>query len=167
MYVLVRAIHILFGALWVGIAVCGAWVLTPLSSEFGPDAARISAVFRRRGFIAGMPIIAGLTILSGFWLYWRFAHISAEASRTHAGIAYGTGGLLGIIAFVIGGALIGRNMVKAARLAGQAASSASVDERARLMSQATALRHRADAAGNLVAVLLVITVLLMATALYL
>jgi hypothetical protein len=168
MYLLIRAAHVLFGALWVGIAVFAALFLTPLTSDLGPDAGKVAASLRRRGFLAFMPIIAIGTILSGIALYWRFTNgFSPEGSRTHAGMAYGTGGLLGVIAFLIGALVVSRSMIKATAFAGQAAGATDAAERARLLAQAGALRKRADAAGRLIAVLLVITILLMSTGLYL
>lgn len=168
MYLLVRAIHVLFGAVWVGIAVFAAWIITPLAESLGPDAVKVNAIMRKRGFIAGMPILAGTTILTGVALYYRFTgHFSPEGLRSHAAMVYGTGGVLGIISLLIGALVISRSMIKAETVSKAAAGAKSADERNRMLADAAALRARAGAAGNLIAVLLIITVLLMATGLYL
>jgi hypothetical protein len=167
MYLWVRAIHVLFGAIWVGIAVFGAWILKPLTTELGSDAAKVQAIMRRRGFVAGMPILALTTILSGLALYYRFTgHFSPEGSRTHAAMAYGLGGGLAIIAFLIGALLISRSMIKAGQLAQGAGSAKTADERNRMLSEAAALRARAGQFGDVVAVLVTITIVLMAIGLY-
>ena len=50
-----------------------------------------------------------LAILSGFWLYWRYTGgFSPEGSRTHAAMAFGTGGIIAVLAFLIGALMISR-----------------------------------------------------------
>jgi hypothetical protein len=168
MYILIRATHVLFGALWVGIAVFSALFLTPMMRDLGPDAAKAGASLERRGLIVAMPIIAGLTLLSGFWLYWRFTGgFTPEGAHTHAGMAYGTGGLLALISFLIGALVISRSMIGARKAAAAAATTTDAGERGRLLGRAAALQGRAASAGVVIAVLLVITIVLMAIGLYL
>jgi len=117
MFLVVMTLHVLCAALWVAIAVFGAVFLTPAARDLGPDGMKIMLALRKRGFVAFVPIIATITVLSGFWLYWRFtAGFSPEVSRSHAGMTFGTGGILGLTALIIGGAVLSRSVVQAVRL---------------------------------------------------
>jgi uncharacterized membrane protein len=168
MFLVVMALHVLCAALWVGIAVFGAVFLTPAARDLGPDGMKIMLALRKRGFVAFVPIIATLTVLSGIWLYWRYtAGFSPEVSRSHAGMTFGTGGLLGLTALIIGGAVLSRSVVQAVRLATEAMALPEGKDRADRLARASALRQRAASAGNVVAVLVVTAMILMVIARYL
>ncbi len=166
MYLTIRALHVLLGALWFGFAVLMAYFLMPAMEEAGADGAKVAAGLERHRLLVAFGAIAGLTVLSGFWLYWRYtAGFNPVISRTHAGMAFGLGGVLGIIAAVLGGSVVGRSMKRAAAITATAATAPEA-ERARLFAQASALRARARAGAKLLAILLAITLILMATAAY-
>jgi len=167
-FLIVLTLHVLCAATWVGIAVFGALFLTPAARDLGPDGMKIMLALRKRGFVAFVPVIATTAVLSGLWLYWRYtAGFSAEVSRSHSGMAFGTGGLLGIIALIIGGAVLSRSVAQSAHLAQEAASMPDGKERAERLVRAAALRQRAAAAGNIVAVLIVTAMIFMVIARYL
>jgi hypothetical protein len=167
-FLVVFVLHVLCAALWVGVGVIGALFLTPAARDMGPDGVKMMLALRKRGFVAFVPIIAAITILSGFWLYWRYtAGFSAEVVHSHAGAAFGIGGLTGVLSFIIGGAVISRNLVQAMRLGTEAAALPEGRDRADRLARAQVLRQRAASAGNLVGVLLVVTVILMVIARYL
>ena len=141
-FFVVLILHALCGALWVGAAVIAALFLTPAARDLGPDGMKMMLALRKRGFVAYMPVIATLTVLSGIWLYWRFtAGFSAEVSRSHTGMAYGIGGLLGLIALIIGGAVLSASVVKAMKLSTEAASLPEGPDRKQRLS-ATRAAHR-------------------------
>ncbi len=167
MYLSIRALHVLCGALWVGFAVFGALWLMPMTQDLGPDAARVGQSLQRRGYMVAIPTVSLVAILSGGWLYWRFtAGFETDASGTPAAMAFGTGGVLAILSWVIGVLFIGRGMAKSGALAIRAAS-APEPERSRMLAEAGALRKRAMIVNRLVAILLVITIVLMSVAHYL
>jgi uncharacterized membrane protein len=167
MYLTVRVLHVLFGAIWLGTVVFLVLFLMPVVQELGSDGAKVMAGLQRRRFITFMPSIAGVTVLSGFWLYWRFtAGFSAEVSRSHAGMAFGLGGVLGLVALIIGGGVLSRSIVRAMALGQQAAGMPEGPARAEVIKSATALRNRAAAAGKIVAVLVVSAAICMALARY-
>jgi hypothetical protein len=167
MYLTIRALHVLLGALWFGFTVLMAYFLMPSMEEAGPAGGKVAAGLERHRLNVAMGVISGLTILSGIWLYWRYtAGFNPAISRSHAGMAFGLGGLLGIIAAIIGGSVVGRSMKRAGALAATAASAPEAD-RGALLSQAAGLRARARSAAKLLGILLAITVILMATAAYL
>jgi hypothetical protein len=164
MYLWIRVLHVLLGALWVGFIVFTVVFLTPAMSALGPDAPKLMAALRQRGLVIALPIIAGLTIVSGIYLYWRYtAGFSPEVSRTHAGMAFGIGGVLGIIAYIIGAGIVSVNMAKAMKLSQQMLSAPEA-QRAGLMATIAGHRKRAATASQIVAVLVVLAVIFMAAA---
>ena len=167
MHLLILILHVLCAALWVGVAVFAALFLTPAAEDLGPDGFKVMLALRKRGFVAYVPIVASITVLTGIWLYWSYtAGFSPEVSRSHSGMAFGLGGLLGLTGFIIGGAVLSRSLVLAAKLAGEAATLPDGREKADRFARAAALRKRAAGAGMLVAVLVVLAMILMVTARY-
>lgn len=164
-FVAIRLIHILFGAMWFSIAVFAALWLMPAVSQAGPDGMKVMAALQRRGYVALFPVLAVTTVLSGIWLYWRATGgFDPDLSRTHAGMAYGTGGVLAIIAIVLGVAIIapaGKRMMAAGETL---AKTSDGPERARLLATLGELRKRVATAGAISAVLLAVAITLMAIA---
>ena len=166
-YLLIRVLHVLCGALWVGAALFSSLFLTPAAQDLGPDGAKVMLALRKRGLIAYFPIIATITLLSGVWLYWRFtAGFSPEVSRSHAGMAFGLGAVCGLAGFIVGGPILSVSLVKAMKLSTEAAGLPDGRDKADRLSRAAALRRRAALAGQIVSVLLVAATMLMALARY-
>src|SRR5687767_13848661 len=140
--VVARLIHILGGIIWVGAMVFVAAFLTPAIQETGPDGGKVMAAIGRRRFMVVMPVLAIATILSGIYLYWRVsAGFEMGYMKSGPGHAYAIGGLLAILAFVVGITVTRPAMMKSMALV-QSASSASEAERPSIMAQAAALRNR-------------------------
>lgn len=120
----------------------------------------------RRGLGNFMAMLGGTTILSGLWLYWRFTGGFGWAEiSTHGGLAFGIGGLAGLVGAAIGGGVVGRSAMRAVALAQQAAAAVDA-ERTSLLQTAMALRQRAAAASRIVLVLLVLATILMGVGRY-
>jgi uncharacterized membrane protein len=167
MYLVVRVLHVLCGALWVGAALFSSLFLTPAAQDLGPDGGKLMLALRKRGLIAYFPVIATISLVSGVWLYWRFtAGFSPEVSRSHAGMAFGAGAVCGIAAFIVGGPILSVSLVRAMKLTTEAASLSDARDKADRLSRAAALRRRAAAAGHIVSVLLIAAIVLMALARY-
>ncbi len=166
-YLTVRFLHVLAGAIWVGFAVFSAFFLMPAVLEVGPDGGKVIAALERRGLVAVIPIVVSISILSGLWLYWRYtAGFSPEISRSHAGMAFGTGGAIAIVAAIIGIAVVSRSLAKATALTKQAMAMPE-SGRAATMATVKALRTRAMNAARIVAVLVIIVIGLMSVGLLL
>jgi len=166
-YLIIRVLHVLCAALWLGVAVFSALFLTPAAGDLGPDGMKVMIALRKRGFVAYVPIIATITLVTGVWLFWRFtAGFSAEVSRSHAGRAFSLGAAFGLAAFIVGGAVLSVSLAKAVRMSTEAASLPEGRDRAERLSRAAALRRRAAGAGQLVSVLLIVATVLMAVARY-
>jgi len=108
---------------------------------------------------------AMLTVLSGLWMYWVFTHGFDSTIVAHgAGLALGIGGLCGIAAAVIGGAVIGRAAERAGKLSQQVAQLPDGEEREATMQSVTALQRRIATFSRLAVVLLVAALVAMTVA---
>ena len=166
--IVLRFVHIVFGAIWVGMIVFATFFLMPAIQEVGPDGGKVMAAVQRRGLMTVMPILALGALISGIWLYIRAgAGMPAEFGRSPVGMAYGLGGLAAVVAWVLGVAVLRPSMMKAMALGQSLGPSASGDERQRVMAEAQRLRARAAASGRATAYLLLFAVTAMAVARYL
>jgi uncharacterized membrane protein len=162
-YLAARALHVLLGAFWLGSVVFVVYFLMPSMAEAGPDAAKVMAGLIKRRYLAVVPVVALLTILLGLWLYWRFTGGFDPAQLgTPGAMVFGTGGILAIAAIHVGLLGMRRNTLRALARSRDAAALPDGAEKAAAMQAIRALRQRALVAGQIVAVLLVITALLMA-----
>ncbi|MGH7699281.1 MAG: hypothetical protein ACREMJ_02005 [Gemmatimonadales bacterium] len=147
-----RLIHIVLGALWVGMMAFTVFFLTPAVRDAGPDGAKVMAALQRRGVMTVMPIIALLTIASGVWLIQRVYGGMASLMATRTGVTLTAGAVASLIAFLLGILVMRPAMVRAA---------ASSDP-----AEVQRLRARGAAVGRVVASLLIFAVAAMAVARY-
>jgi len=167
-YLTMRVLHVLCGAIWVGMAAFGAFFLMPAVHEAGPEGGKVTAALERRGLVAFIPIMAVITVVSGFWLYWRYTGgLSPEISRTHAGLTFGVGGVLGLAAAILGAGVVSPAMARAGRLSREAAGLTDAAARTSTLAAAQQARQRGQTGARFVAVLLIVTVSLMSVALLL
>jgi uncharacterized membrane protein len=163
-----RLLHIVLGAFWVGTLIFFALFLIPSVRDAGPDGAKVMAALQRRRFLDVMPAVAVVTILSGFWLYWRISGGFSSAWVTSpSGLALGIGGALAIVAFLIGVGIMRPAALRAGALAQQAGALPQGSERSAQLAIVQQLRSRSVTAGRGVAVLLALATALMAVARYL
>lgn len=165
---LLRLAHVVGGALWVGMAVFTTVFLVPAIEEVGPDGGKVMAALQRRGIMTVLPVLALVTLVSGFWLYWRASAGQAAAfARSGPGIAFGVGGAASLLAYGIGITVLRPSMMRAASLMAGMSPGTTEAERAARMDEARRLRARGAAAGRLVAGLLLLALMTMAVARYL
>ena len=165
---LLRLVHVLAGATWVGMATFAGLYLTPAIQEVGPDGGKVMGALQRRGIMVVMPLLAIGTLISGFWLYWRDSMgLEPGWAGSATGMAFGTGGLLALAAWVVGMAVLRPSMMRAGALAQGMSGSLPEAERVSRGEEIARLRRRSAAAGRIVAVLLILATGLMAVARYL
>ena len=165
--IVLRLIHIVAGALWVGMATFTTYFLQPALQEVGPDGGKVIAALQRRGVMTVTPILAVATLLSGLWLYLRAAGGQHAAfARSGPGIAFGIGGLAAIAAWVTGMFVMRPAMMKSAALAQSLGALASGEEHQRLGAETARLRARAAVAGKAMTHLLFLALAAMAVARY-
>ena len=164
--ILLRLVHVVLGAVWVGMAVFSTFWLSPAFQEAAPDGAKVMAALQRRGMMTVMPILALGTLLSGIWLYWRAsAGFQAEYVTSRMGLTFGLGGTAAILAYGIGMVVMRPWMMRSMALA-QTLSSATPAEREQRMAEIQRLRARGAAASRWVALLLIAAVAAMAVGRY-
>lgn len=165
MFILLRIIHILTGVFWAGTIFFMVSFLIPAMAKVGPGAGPVQAELARRKLFQKLPIVALLTIISGFWMYsLRFK--GGGMASTEAKVL-GAGGLAALIAFIFGATYARPNQDKAMALSMEAAGMPDGPEKAAKMAQAGVHRGKVAMAARIVATLIGITVLTMATARYL
>src|SRR4051812_37014395 len=99
MYLTIRALHVLCAGTWLGMVVFAVFWLNPMMHDFGPDAGKIGASLEKHRFMMAIPSISGITVLTGFYLFWRFTGaFSPDVMHSTSAMVFGTGGLLGFIA---------------------------------------------------------------------
>jgi len=162
-----RLIHVVGGIFWVGAFIFVNFFLAPSLVEAGPDGAKVMSGVMKRRYMPIMMTVAMLTILSGVWLYWKASMgFSVVYMKSGPGHAYAIGGLLSVLAFVIGVSVTRPSMTKAMDLA-QRASAPGVPDRDSLLVEAQRLRSRGTIAGKVVTVLILLAAVLMAIGRYL
>ncbi len=161
-----RLVHILGGIFWVGSMVFNAVFLFPAIRDAGPDGGKVAAGVMKRGFPVITPIVAILVMLSGLWMYSRASMgFDKVYMSSPVGMAFGTGAVFAILAFLVGMIVTRPAMMNAMALR-QAAAQAAPAERDAKMAEAQAQQVRATGSGNVVAILLVCAAAAMAVARY-
>jgi len=168
LFLSIRALHVLCAALWLGSVTLLAFFVMPSIERMGADGGKVMSNLQRAGLNAFMGAIAGLTILSGIYLYWHLTSgFDPTISATTEAKVFGFGGLLGLIAGILGGSVVGRSARTLDATAATLATTTDGATRTQLLADMQRLRGRIRTGGNIVIVLLVVTVILMAIGHYL
>lgn len=166
-YAVLRLLHVGLGVFWAGTVFFTTFLLMPAMMEAGPDGAKVMAGLQRRGFMVVLPVVAIITIISGFWMYFRISGGSADWARSSTGMALGLGGVSAVLALVFGFTVMRPTQEKITTVAASLAATPEGPERAALAATMQKLRGRMVNGSRLVAFLLLISVVLMAVARYL
>lgn len=152
-YLLARILHVALAAIWVGLVAFLAVFLLPAIKDTGAGGGSVMTALIRRRLTAINATLGGITVLTGFWLYYRFTGgFDPAIAGSMPARVFGTGGVAGIIALILDGALVGRNLKK---LSGAAAPM-----------EVAAARDRAARFATIVLILQVIALACMAVAHY-
>lgn len=166
LFLTLRVLHVLLAAVWIGATVFMTFLVMPVIEASGPAGGQIMMGLNRKGITALFASLGGTTVLTGIYLFWRFTGgFDPEISRSHAGIAFGIGGVAGIVAVVIGGSVVGRSANKVMALM-EEAMKLPESQRGSLMQPADVLRQRMKSAGTIVIAMQVVALVLMAVAHY-
>lgn len=165
---ILRMVHVLAGVFWVGSALLLIWFIGPVQRDMGREGGQFMqklVVGQRLG--AWLASAAGLTILSGIGMYWRYSAMTSGAfGASRQGMALGAGGGAAIVAAVLWFGVGKRAMQRIGALGAQLAGAAGPPDPA-IGAEVTRLQRRANLAGGAAATLLVIATLAMAVARYL
>lgn len=147
-----RFAHVFFGAIWVGMMAFQIFFLGPALNDVGPDAGKLMQAMMRRKVPMYIPIFALIALVSGFWLFLRMSGGNAGAlMKTPMGMAFGLGGTVALLAFLIGVFVMRPLMMKSMQGG----------------PDSQQLRARATTMGKVVTVMLLFTLAAMAVARYL
>ena len=165
-FLLLRASHVLLAAIWVGATVFMTFVLMPALQDAGPSAGPVMGALMRRKLQAFMASLGGVTVLTGLYLYHRFTGgFDPALSGSTGAMVFGTGGIAGIVALILGGAVVSRGTRKMDALASQIASAPDA-QRGALAAEMAATRQRTLTFSRVIVVLQVIAVICMAVGHY-
>ncbi len=145
-----------------------AWFIEPTSRAAGDDGRRFMQRLGASGtFTRALAAAAGATVLAGLWLLWIFSSGFLLAFfETGRGLALGLGTILGIIAFVVGFVMQNRPIRRMASI-GRTIATAGGPPAPSQAAEIEKLTGTVRLGGRIVAGVLLITVILMATARYL
>lgn len=165
--IVLRLFHIVGGVLWVGAVVTLAWFVVPARTVLGESAGKFMLeLMERRKLSKYIGITMGLTIVSGFAMYWRLTSVSDGAfASSRTGMVLGLGAVVAIIAAGIGGGVAGRSGRKMGQLAAQIRDGGAPPTDAQ-RAEISALQARQVWALRTAAALLTVTVVTMAIARY-
>jgi len=162
LFLLLRAAHVLLAAIWVGATVFTTMILMPALQDSGPAAGPVVGALMRRKMPAFMAALGGTTVLTGLYLYYRFTGgFDPALSGSMGARVFGAGGVAGIAALIIGGAVISRGTKKLAEL-GDRLPNTPEAQRGPLLAEMNAARKRVATFSRIVIVLQGIAVIAMA-----
>jgi hypothetical protein len=164
---ILRMFHILLGVFWAGTIFFLVLFLGPSLRAAGPDGAPVMRELLRRRFLDVMPVVAGLTIVTGLILYWSLSGGMAVGwMRSPFGLSLTVGGVASVLAFIIGVSGVRADTLRAAGMTAALASALDDQERERMQAEIQRLRKRSATSARWVARLLIIAVATMAVARY-
>ena len=166
--ILFRIIHVGSAMIWFGGAIVSSFFVQPTVAALGVQAQPFMEhlmVRRKMGIM--FPVVAGLTILSGAVLYWRDSNgLQGAWIGSPTGLGFTIGGIAAIVAFVLGGILIGPGVAEQTAVGRELATSnaePTAEQKARLARAEGKLKL----AGRIDMPLLLLAGLTMAVARYL
>lgn len=151
--IVLRLVHVVLGAIWVGMMTFTTFFLMPAMMEAGPEGGKVMAALQRRRLMTVMPLIALLTIVSGVWLMARLYGANAAFMSSPMGMSLMIGALAALLALLLG-VFVGRPAM--------ARAAASTDP-----AEIGRLRARAAAVSRIAALLVLLAAGAMAVARYL
>lgn len=156
LFLVTRTLHILLAAIWVGSTVFITFMLMPAIENMGPAGGHVMQRMNKGGLNAFMGAVGGITALTGLYLLWR---VSAAGGRT--AMIFGIGGVAGLLATILGGAVVGRAAQTAVSLMEQIAATSDVAAKNVMLLKVAAARRRMKSGGMVVLVLQIVALVLM------
>jgi hypothetical protein len=167
LFLLMRILHVVVGVFWAGTLIFVATFLMPSVRDAGPDGGKVMLALMRRGYMNVLPVVALVTLVSGFWLYWNLMQTVGPiwAASLSARI-YGVGAVTALIGFGLGVFIMRPNALKLQAIMEAQAKTPEGPARAALAADMTVPRAKMSATAPWVAGLLAVSVACMAVARY-
>jgi hypothetical protein len=141
-FLAIRAAHVLVAALWIGATVFGSALLMPALEASGQTGGLVMQRLNRRGFHVYMAAVSVTTLVTGLYLLWHFTGFDFSVSNGHAGLVFGTGGLAGIVAGIVGGAVVARSGKQLEHVLRDAMTIADDQNHRALLARVDSLKRR-------------------------
>lgn len=165
-FLIIRVLHVLLAAVWVGAVFAATFFFLPAIQDAKAAGGQVMIGVQKRGMTMFIPAIAGLVTLTGMYLYYRFTGgFDPVISGSMAGRVFGTGGIAGILAAIIGSG-VGRKGKKAVAIMQQAGPMPDGPGKAALMQQAAALQRKMATSSKITLVLMAIALVCMSVGHY-
>lgn len=162
--IVLRILHIFSGVFWAGSAWVLAFFLGPTAAALGADGGKfMNYLLGKLRFSIYVTIAAIVTVLAGLVLF--FLHYGIAGLSTPTGLTFAIGGVFGLIALGIGGAVTGPTSLKMTRLGGEIAAAGKPPTPAQ-GAEMGALQKRLASASLWNAIFVSLALLLMASARY-
>lgn len=167
LFVFLRAIHIIAGALWIGAAVFYLFFIKPSVKSIGPAGPQfMQNMAERRRYPLFMVSVSLLTVLAGGVLYLNASGgLNLSWIKTGPGIGFTSGALAALGAFFVGNFGIGPTATRMGALGQQIAASGGPPTTEQLNSLGS-LERRLAQAEAIDFILLTFAMLAMVTARY-
>lgn len=163
-----RVIHILGGIFWVGSMLYTTFFLAPALRSSPQVAGQVMAGLQKRHLFTILPVIALLTIASGLRMLWiASAGFDDSYLSTSTGRAFSLGAAAAIVAFLLSVLVSRPGFVRVGKLGASLAATTDDATRQQLTAEMQRVGQRVGIANAIVAVLLLLTAVMMATARYL
>ena len=165
---ILRIIHIGDGVIWAGVAIFVSFILSPAAARKGPEGPKaMGMLLAEARYSTVLSITGGLTVLSGIllWLQNTAYFKSIGWAQSPIGIVFTVGAILGLAALIVGGGIAGPAFKKMGQVSAEIAQAGGppAPEKLSLMAQ---FQKRLSSASMIGGILLVLTVIAMATARY-
>lgn len=162
--IVLRIVHIFSGVFWAGAAWIAVFFLEPTVRAMGPEGGKfMSYLASSRRYPFYISIAAVLTVLAG-WALW-FMRFGVPSLQTGPGLTLAIGGILGLAAAVVGGAVVGPASSRMAAL-GKEIAAGKKPPTPEQASQMAAFQARLRSGGVWTAILTTLALLTMAIARY-
>jgi hypothetical protein len=165
MTIVLRLLHIICGVLWVGALGLMTMFLMPAIGRTGPIGGQfMQHLVNKTKLTAYMPVLAIITVLAGFGLYYIDMRASAGSfGRSAMGMAYGIGGAAAVVGFLVGGIMTGGSAGKIGKITATLSGPPSPEQAAEIAK----LQGRMKTGARISFALLLFTTAAMAVARYL
>ncbi|GAB5490481.1 MAG: hypothetical protein Phog2KO_06960 [Phototrophicaceae bacterium] len=160
-----RLSHIIFGIVWVGLSIVGAWVVNPVADKMGEKGDSLLRIFYGySSYNKIFPVAAIVTTLAGIALWGLRADGAQLLGFTVVGSGVmGVGAIFGILAFGHGAAATGRFAAAYAKLA----RAIEEGDAGKVQEEMMTTRKKLFTHVNVSAILSIIAAVAMASARYL
>lgn len=165
--IVMRAIHVVGGALWAGSAVSYFLFVEPAARQLGPAAPNfMRAMIEKRRYPAFMNLVSALTIVSGLFLYWSSSGgLQPTWITSGPGLGFTIGSVVALVVYGIGFFLIRPRAERLGELS-KAIAAAGGPPAPEQAAEIQRISHEMNRYSGIDAVLLTISLLFMGTARY-